>query len=149
MEITKRIVSDLINFVNTQSPSITNDLRVGFDLLDTNRNSLCFSLSDSDIKGDTLSDVTGLFSQNYIELSLFFRDISGVEGLNDLDAYDFLNTIAKFIKNNYNYKVINNELAEWVEKIEIIKQAKMIKVWDGNIKDYETRFRLHYVYKNN
>ena len=145
--ITKRIIQNLLTYINTLNPSITNGLIVGFDLLDTNRNSLCFSLSDGDIKGDTLSDVTGQFYQNFIDLSLYFRDISGVEGVNDLEAYDFINTIANYIKKNYNYKVIDNEHAEWVEKIEIIKKAKMIKVWDGNIKDYETRLRLTYIYK--
>jgi hypothetical protein len=147
MAISNRIINNLITFVNIQEPSITNNLLVGFDILDTNRNSLCFSLSDEDVKGDTFEDVTGQFYSNYIDLSLFFRDISGTEGFNDLTAYDFLNTLANYIKKNYNYKVINNELQEWVENIEITKQAKMIKVWDGNIKDYETRLRLHYVYQ--
>lgn len=147
MTIAKRIINNLITFTNIQEPSITNGLLVGFDLLDTNRNSICFSLSDTDKKGDTLSDVTGLFYENYIDLSLFFRDISGTEGFNDIDAYDFLDTLANYIKNHYTYKVINKDVAEWVENIEIIKQAKMIKVWDGNIKDYETRIRVHYTYK--
>ena len=147
MTIAKRIINNLITFTNIQEPSITNGLLVGFDLLDTNRNSICFSLSDTDKKGDTLSDVTGLFYENYIDLSLFFRDISGTEGFNDIDAYDFLDTLANYIKKHYTYKVINKDVAEWVENIEIIKQAKMIKVWDGNIKDYETRIRVHYVYK--
>ena len=147
MTIAKRIINNLITFTNIQEPSITNGLLVGFDLLDTNRNSICFSLSDTDKKGDTLSDVTGLFYENYIDLSLFFRDISGTEGFNDIDAYDFLDTLANYIKKNYTYKVINKDVAEWVENIEIIKQAKMIKVWDGNIKDYETRIRVHYIYK--
>lgn len=147
MTIAKRIINNLITFTNIQEPSITNGLLVGFDLLDTNRNSICFSLSDTDKKGDTLSDVTGLFYENYIDLSLFFRDISGTEGFNDIDAYDFLDTLANYIKKHYTYKVINKDVAEWVENIEIIKQAKMIKVWDGNIKDYETRIRVHYIYK--
>lgn len=147
MTIAKRIINNLITFTNIQEPSITNGLLVGFDLLDTNRNSICFSLSDTDKKGDTLSDVTGLFYENYIDFSLFFRDISGTEGFNDIDAYDFLDTLANYIKKHYTYKVINKDVAEWVENIEIIKQAKMIKVWDGNIKDYETRIRVHYIYK--
>lgn len=147
MTIAKRIINNIITFVNIQEPSITAGLLVGFDSLDTNRNSLCFSLSDSDQRGDVYSDVTGEFYENYIDLSVFFRDISGTEGFNDIDAYDFLNTLANYIKKNYTYKVINNELQEWVENIEITKQAKMIKVWDGNIKDYETRLRLYYVYK--
>lgn len=147
MAISKRIINNLITFVNIQEPSITNGLLVGFDLLDTNRNSVCFSLSDADVSGDTLSDVTGMFIQNYIDLSLFYRDISGTEGFNDMNAYDFLNTLANYIKKNYTYKVINNDLAEWVENIEVTKQAKMVRVWDGNIKDYEVRIRIHYIYK--
>lgn len=147
MTIAKRIINNIITFVNIQEPSITAGLLVGFDSLDTNRNSLCFSLSDSDQRGDVYSDVTGQFYGNYIDLSVFFRDISGTEGFNDIEAYDFLNTLANYIKKNYTYKVINNDLQEWVENIEITKQAKMIKVWDGNIKDYETRLRLYYVYK--
>lgn len=147
MTIAKRIINNIITFVNIQEPSITAGLFVGFDSLDTNRNSLCFSLSDSDKRGDVYSDVTGQFYENYIDLSVFFRDISGTEGFNDIEAYDFLNTLANYIKKNYTYKVINNELQEWVENIEITKQAKMVKVWDGNIKDYETRLRLYYVYK--
>ena len=64
-----------------------------------------------------------------------------------MNAYDFLNTLANYIKKNYTYKVINNDLAEWVENIEVTKQAKMVRVWDGNIKDYEVRIRIHYIYK--
>lgn len=147
MTIIKRIINDLTTFVNIQEPSITNNLLMNFDLLDTNKNSLCFSLSDGDVHGDILSDVTGLFYENYIELSLFFRDVSGVEGFKDLDAYDFLNNIVNYIKKNYIYKVINSEVAEWVENIEITKEAKMVKVWDGNIKDYEARIKIYYIYK--
>lgn len=147
MGIKKRIVDNLITYINIQEPSVTNGLTLGFDLLDTNRNSICFSYSDSDIKGDAFNDVTGMFFENFIDLSLYFRDISGTEGFNDLNAYDFLNSLANFIKNNYNYKVIDGALVEWVEKIEIVQQAKMIKVWDGNIKDYAIKLRIHYVYK--
>lgn len=145
--IDKRIVNDLINFINNQTPSVTNDLQIGFDLLDTNRNSICFSYPDENIGEDTFNDVTGQFKQGYIILSLYFRDISGVEGENDLNAYDFLNNIADFIKKNYTYKVINEEQAEWVEQIIITSKAKMVKLYEGNVKDYETRLRLNYVYK--
>ena len=56
--------------------------------------------------------------------------------------------LAKYIKKNYTYKEIGETLAEWVENIEITNQARMVKVYDGNIKDYETRLRIHYVYQN-
>jgi len=148
MAISKRITENLINWVNTQEPSVTSSLLMGFDLLDTNKNSICISFPDGENSGDVLEDVTGIFSSGFYDISIYFRDISGAEGMNDLLAYDFLNNLANYIKKNYTYKEINTELAEWVENIEIISKAKMIKVYDGNIKDYEIRLRLHYVYKN-
>jgi hypothetical protein len=148
MTISKRITEHLINWVNTQEPSVTSSLLMGFDLLDTNKNSICISFPDGEYSGDVLNDVTGIFSSGFYDISIYFRDISGAEGMNDLLAYDLLNNLANYIKKNYTYKEINSELAEWVEKIEITSKAKMVKVYDGNIKDYEVRLRLHYVYKN-
>lgn len=148
MTISKRITEHLINWVNTQEPSVTSSLLIGFDLLDTNKNSICISFPDGEYSGDVLNDVTGIFSSGFYDISIYFRDISGAEGMNDLLAYDFLNNLANYIKKNYTYKEINSNLAEWVEKIDITSKAKMVKVYDGNIKDYEIRLRLHYVYKN-
>lgn len=148
MTISKRITENLINWVNTQEPSVTSSLLMGFDLLDTNKNSICISFPDGENSGDVLEDVTGIFSSGFYDISIYFRDISGAEGMNDLLAYDFLNNLANYIKKNYTYKEINSNLAEWVEKIDITSKAKMVKVYDGNIKDYEIRLRLHYVYKN-
>lgn len=148
MAISKRITENLINWVNTQEPSVTSSLLMGFDLLDTNKNSICISFPDGEYSGDVLNDVTGIFSSGFYDISIYFRDISGAEGMNDLLAYDFLNNLANYIKKNYTYKEINSNLAEWVERIDITSKAKMVKVYDGNIKDYEIRLRLHYVYKN-
>ena len=145
--IQKRIILDLINFINTQEPSITNNLLIGFDLLDTNRNSICISIPDSDDEGDRYNDVTGLFKAGTLKISIFFRDISGVEGENDLEAYDFLDNLANYIKKNYTYKVINENLQEWVNDIVIIKKAKMARLYEGNIKDYETQIAFNYSYK--
>lgn len=148
MAISKRITEHLISWVNTQEPSVTSSLLMGFDLLDTTKNSVCISFPDGEYSGDVLNDVTGIFSSGFYDISIYFRDISGAEGMNDILAYDFLNNLANYIKKNYTYKEIGNELAEWVEKIDITSKAKMVKVYDGNIKDYEIRLRLHYVYKN-
>ena len=148
MAISKRITEHLINWINTQEPSVTSSLLMGFDLLDTNKNSICISFPDGEYSEDVLNDVTGIFSSGFYDISIYFRDISGAEGMNDLLAYDFLNNLANYIKKNYTYKEIGNSLAEWVEEIEITSKAKMVKVYDGNIKDYEIRLRLHYVYKN-
>lgn len=148
MAISKRITEHLINWINTQEPSVTSSLLMGFDLLDTTKNSVCISFPDGENSGDVLEDVTGIFSSGFYDISIYFRDISGAEGMNDLLAYDFLNNLANYIKKNYTYKEIGNELSEWVEKIEITSKAKMIKVYDGNIKDYDIHLRLHYVYKN-
>lgn len=148
MAISKRITENLINWVNTREPSVTESLPMGFDLLDTNRNSICISFPDGEYKGDVLNDVTGIFSSGFYDISIYFRDVSGSEGEKDLLAYDFLNKLAKYIKKNYTYKEIGETLAEWVENIEITNQARMVKVYDGNIKDYETRLRIHYIYQN-
>lgn len=147
MAIIKRITENLIDWVNTQDPSITSSLSLGFDLLDTNKNSVCISFPDDGANEDGLEDVTGMFKTGFYDISIYFRDISGAEGSNDLLAYDFLNNLANYIKKNYTYKEIGAELVEWVEKITIVNKARMVKVYDGNIKDYETRLRLRYVYK--
>lgn len=146
MATIKNIVLDLIDYINNQETSITNSLIMGFDLLDTNKNSICLSLSDTDKAGEGYADVTGRFIEGIFDLSIYYRDISGVEGISDLDSYDFLNTLAKYIKTNYTYKVINNEVAEWVEEIKIKRQAKMSKIYDGNIKDYVVELEIKYVY---
>lgn len=147
MAIIKRITDNLINWVNTQDPSITSSLSLSFDLLDTNKNSVCMSFPDDGASEDDLEDVTGTFKTGFYDISIYFRDISGAEGSNDLLAYDFLNNLANYIKKNYTYKEIGVELVEWVEQITIVNKARMVKVYDGNIKDYETRLRLRYVYK--
>ena len=88
-----------------------------------------------------------MFKTGFYDISIYFRDISGAEGANDLLAYEFLNNLANSIKKNYTYKEIGVELVEWVEQITIVNRARMVKVYDGNIKDYETRLRLRYVYR--
>ncbi len=149
MAVIKDIIENLLTFINEQNPSVTNNIRVNFDLLDKNKNSLCICLNDDDSKGEHISDVTGQFIEGSFSIRIYYRDITGVEGIKDLYAYDLLNSLAIFIKKYYNYKVINETKAQWVDKIEIAEQARLIKVYDGNIKDYETGLNFIYIYKKN
>jgi hypothetical protein len=135
-----KLVVDFINenFSKETGVEIPN---ITFDELSVDEDSICLSSVKDNPNTEKLADCTGKYYSGVLPLSIIYRVMQSVDGIDDLNYIDIIDTLVFYLRNNKDRLETDNF---YVESISQLQGGKLDTVYDGNVKDFRGMFQINY-----
>lgn len=141
MAVRSDILKSLKNYINDSD--LTKGLNVKFNELKLDKDSMCLSVASDDTPGEVL-DVIGRNASGSIKCELYYRVVSTVSGVDDLDSMSLLEDIVDSLR-EWEYVTDISEVTTY----SWIVSPRLYKVYNGNIKDFVTKIEVNYIRRTN
>ena len=132
-------VLEFIDCINKSG--LTRGMVCKFDELNKNKDSICVSISDDDTAGEVFADVTGTAKSGKIKLEIFYRVVSAVQGVGDVESVSFLEELTEYVITKLARTRVTGG---YLESIEWLATPRLYKVYSGNIRDFVTKIQINY-----
>lgn len=139
MSTRTNITNSILTALNANT-ELTGGLKVKFDELSVQNDSMCLSFSDTDVTGEVFSDVTGTAMSGKFLLEIYYRVVSKTNNTDDLSSIDVLDSIVGYIRDSFKYTSINESITD----IKVSISPRLKKSYVNKTRDFFTQTIVSY-----